>query len=820
MTEKKRALHKSLVVGACLICTTQFGWSPDVSAKENEASGRTLLFSSTPHYEDGKEAEVQKAEPVAGEITEQEATDPVVEEVPQSVQALSEEESPPASQAAQQNTELGIGNAVFSDDPVDLLADRVEYDEPAGIVSAMGNVELVQAGRILRAEKVSYNIPADKVTATGNVVLNEVTGDTYFADNVELKDKMKDGFVRGLKGVLADGSRFTAAEAEKIEDIKVIMRKASYTACEPCKANPSKPPVWQLKADKVTHHKDEKRISYEDATFEVYGRPILYTPYFSHPDGSIKRKSGFLTPTVGFDSDLGAFYSQEYYWSIAPNKDVTIGAVAMTEELPLVFGEYRHRFENAELKLDGGATYSSRTDRRAGQEVPRDKEDRGHLFGETRWDINDKWRAGSIFALVSDEQYLRQYDISDDDVLENKIYAERFSGRNYATGRMIRFKDIRVSNRRVDQPDVLPELFARFVGEPNSMLGGRWSLETSALGLHREGNDQDIARGTVRTGWQKRHVSDIGLVNTLDLNLRGDAYKVNDRDIASNVAGRSSGSSALRGFTSAHLQTGYPLAKNLEDAQMIVEPLAAITAGSNLNDNNDIPNEDSQDVFLDSNNIFNPNRFPGYDRIEDEVHATYGFRTGLYKSNGHRGEIFLGQSYRFDKDDNPFPRGSGLSEQQSDYVGNISADFGQVFRINYGMQLDNESFASKRHEIDAKARMGDLSLGTRYFYANALQGTDLDRSREQIRGSARYELTDRWAVFSTAQYDLARETEGLRKLSYGLDYQGQCVNFLVSGQRTLTRESSGDSGTEIMMRIGLKNLGQFETNAFTLGSDD
>ena len=156
--------------------------------------------------------------------------------------------------------------------------------------------------------------------AQGNVVLEETTGDIYRAEHVTLKDQMKDGFVRGLEGVLADGSRFSAQEAEKVADLKVIMRKATYTACEICQSNPDKPPIWQIKARNVTHHKDEARISYNDATFEVAGVPVGYLPYFSHPDGSLDRKTGLLFPTIGFDSRLGVNYTCLLYTSDAADE--------------------------------------------------------------------------------------------------------------------------------------------------------------------------------------------------------------------------------------------------------------------------------------------------------------------------------------------------------------------------------------------------------------------------------------------------------------------------------------------------------------------
>ena len=704
-------------------------------------------------------------------------------------------------------------------DQVDLWADMLEHDETGQIITAYGNVELAQAGRILRADRMAYNLATDVVNASGNVVLNDATGDTYFAENFELSEKMKEGFVQGLRGLLADGSRFTAVKGEQAEGgSKLLLDDATYTPCEPCKNNPEKV-LWQLKADKVTHHKDQQRISYENARFELGGVPLFYTPYFSHPDGTIKRKSGLLTPRFGYDSELGASYKQEYYWDIAPNKDATIGVTALTSEAPVLSGQYRHRFEKAYIEADASITYSSRFDKDNGVGTEQDEEWRGHLFSENIWEINDKWRAGLDLELTSDDQYLRQYNITNEDVLENDLYLERFSDRDYALARLTAFQDVRTSSRQEDQPNILPEIHSRFLGNPGSLLGGRWSVEASALGLRREGDDQDMARASLETGWQKRYVAGIGLVNTLDLIARGDVYRVDDREIATSGSGVSSDASEVRGFVKGHFKTAYPMQKNFSRMQWLIEPMAAITTASNVDlDDSDVPNEDSQDVFVDPLTLFDPDRFPGYDRIEDRHHATYGVRTGLFGHGGYRGEIFLGQSYRLDSDDNPFPVGSGLSEDQSDYVGQISSSLGQHLNLDYRFQLDEDNLSSKRHEIEAVGRMGPFTATSRYFYASALQGTDLTDSREQIRSGLTYKLNDQWSVFGSAQYDFAEDNEGLRRATSGFRYTGQCVTFGLTGQKTYTRDTSGDSDTVIIARIGLKNLGEFQTSAITIDS--
>ena len=42
----------------------------------------------------------------------------------------------------------------------------------------------------------------------------------------------------------------------------------------------------------------EKMIYFEDARLEFFGMPLAYLPYFSAPDPTVKRKSGFLMPMV------------------------------------------------------------------------------------------------------------------------------------------------------------------------------------------------------------------------------------------------------------------------------------------------------------------------------------------------------------------------------------------------------------------------------------------------------------------------------------------------------------------------------------------
>lgn len=690
-------------------------------------------------------------------------------------------------------------SATLSPDQVDFQANTVFYDEVRQMITAEGHVEIAQAGKIIKADKVIYNLPQDTVEAIGEVVMMDNTGDVHFAERAQLQHTLKDGYIKKLRSVLADGSRITASEGQKTGG-KIVMKEASYTPCEECKADPGKPVLWQIVADEVIHDKDQHSVEYKNAKFEIYGVPVAYTPYFSHSDGTIKQKSGFLPPKLSLNSQLGFGVTSKYYWAINPSEDATIGARVFSKNTPQLLGEYRKRYETAEIKFDSSLTYSEDSD-----------EWRGHLFGKGLWDINDKWRGGYEAQLSSDDTYLREFDITRDNVLENQVYLERFEERDYFITRAIAFQDVRVSSRSVDQPNILPEIQASFMGTPNGLLGGRWEANFSSLNMIRKSGGQDILRGSLDLGWERRDVFPIGLVNTFKIATRGDAYQISDRDEVSLVGG-SGGAQAFRFYPVIHDVLSYPVAKNIQDGKIVIEPTVSITTSSKTKNNTDIPNEDSQDVQIDTTNIFQSNRFPGIDRVEDGTHITYGARTGIYKNDGSKGEVFLGQSYRFDERKNLFPEGSGLSEKESDIVGQLTVQYQDLYNLDYRFQMASQNLQAERHELDGSAKLGDLSLSATYLYARRLERTDIQDSRQQIYGLASYQLNEKWAVSSTARYDLSAEDQGFRYTGLGLNYTGQCFNILTNIRRAYSDKGTGDNATEFTVQLGFKNLGSFGTD--------
>ncbi|MBU6235618.1 MAG: LPS assembly protein LptD, partial [Alphaproteobacteria bacterium] len=718
--------------------------------------------------------------------------------------------------------EQPVAKAEPKKSPVDYAADAVDYDQDNKIVTLTGNVELKQDGRTLQSDKVVYNLKDDIATAEGNVIITDANGDVHHAESVELSDRMRQGLVDKIATTMTDGSRAWADEGIKESEQRYHLKNAAYTACEACKEDPSKRPPWQLHAKEVNVLKDEQRIEYKHAWLDLWGLPVLYTPYFSHPDGSVDQKSGLLTPSFGWNSELGGFYAQPYYWAISPSTDATFTVMPTTKEGPLGRVQFRKRFDDAYFETDTSFTHSSRTDSVNNTNVAEDAELRGHFFGKGGWDINDHWRARADIQLASDEQYLRQYGYSDDDILESRLYAERFEGRNYAIIEGMGFQDIRAGSAKSDQPNILPYAEMNFMGDPNATLGGRWEWNSSLLSLSRDGNGQDEWRGSTRASWARQDIMPVGLVFNTELGARADFYATTDRiEHALNPAEPDDEQDA-RFFPNAQFTASYPLKNNFKSFQLRVEPVTTVYLSPDIDNSTDIPNEDSQDVQLDVGNLLDGNRFPGLDRIEDKSHVAYGLKTGLYSYEGGYLDTFLGQSYNFDDDGNPFNAGSGLDTQSSDYVGSVNASFdGGKQYLSYRFQVDSDTLASQRHEMYGRTTMGPVQFDGSYMYAKGVAGTTYADSREQVTLGSTVELSDLWTLRADSVYDLSSvsENRGLRRALGTLTYTHQCYDIAVTADRNLANDSSGVQETTVMFRIGLKNLGEYATDKFQIGKN-
>ena len=291
-------------------------------------------------------------------------------------------------------------------------ASELVYNRDKDTVSAVGNAQLYYQGRTLEADRVTYNRKTKQVFAEGNARIVEANGTKYYGDRFELTDDFKNGFIDSLRSETPDKQRFSAARAERINGETAVFERGTYTACEPCKDDPSKPPLWQVRAARITHQADDKTIYYEQATLEFWGMPVAYMPIFSTPDPTVTRKSGFLAPHVVYKKTLGYGITVPYFWAVAPNMDLTITPTFLSRQGILGQVDWRHRLDNGIYTIRAAGIFQQ--DRAAFYPAPLgagDQSFRGSVETTGLFYLNEKWKLGWDVAASTDKYFYSNYRV-------------------------------------------------------------------------------------------------------------------------------------------------------------------------------------------------------------------------------------------------------------------------------------------------------------------------------------------------------------------------------------------------------------------------
>src|SRR5918996_1270748 len=133
-----------------------------------------------------------------------------------------------------------------------LIADRVDYDIEANVITASGNVEVTRGERRLLTDILRYHRDTDVMEAEGNVALLEPTGDTLFADRITLSGDLREGVAAQLRARLVDNSLIAAEGGRRTGGNRTVLDRAVFSPCPLC-PDSSVPPLWQISARRVIH---------------------------------------------------------------------------------------------------------------------------------------------------------------------------------------------------------------------------------------------------------------------------------------------------------------------------------------------------------------------------------------------------------------------------------------------------------------------------------------------------------------------------------------------------------------------------------------
>ena len=705
----------------------------------------------------------------------------------------------------------GLHGAEASDSPVELIADEAGYDQDLGVYVARGHVELAQDDRVVMADVITYNERAKTLTASGNVALLMPSGDTIFGNYVDVTDDFKDGVIKSFRALLSDKSRLAAYSAHRVGGTKMILNKAVYTPCLPCKTDPSRQPVWQIKADQVVRDETAQTITYHDATMEMWGIPMFYTPYFRHPDAGVKRQSGLLNPLFSVASGRsGVQIRQPYFWVLGDDKDITLSPIARVTGEPdpaggVMLGEYRQRVTNGAYVLEASGTYEARPD-----DNDSDRQFRGHVAGDGLFDINRDWRWGFNFKNTTDKDYLRQYHLGSRRWLEDTLWSEGFFGRSYFEARGYGWQTTDEDFRNDTAPIITPIINYDFTGEPGAG-GGYWGLNAGLMNLIRR-QGRDSFRVSMHPSWTLPYTGSWGDIYELRLSVDADMYLTNNTDPSSDGVDPASSTNTFDGvtgriFPQGSLKWRYPFVKPGRTFTQVLQPIVQLVMSPDCCNTGKIPNEDSRAFEWDDTKVFSADRFAGLDRVDAGSRVNYGFEWSGYNNKGARADVFLGQSYQFIRSHDE-PVESGIDSDLTDIVGRVLLRPIPEFDATYRFRFDVNDAEMKRQEVGLRAGPPEFNASINYIH---LAGNEDFSSREQVYGGINAKFFDYWSASAGANYDL--DQERVNSLRAGFGYNDECFGMNLTGQYSPDGDTDLSSGKFVaMITFSFKNLGDIGTS--------
>jgi LPS-assembly protein len=399
-------------------------------------------------------------------------------------------------------------------------ARELVYDRDKNRVEARGDVQLYYDNRVLEADRVIYDRDTRRVYAEGNARMREPNGQVVYTDRFELTDDFRDGFIDSLRVVSPDNQRISAARGERTDGETTVFDKATYTACLPCKDNPEKPPLWQVKAARIIAKNSEQMIYYEDASFEFFGLPIGYLPFFSAPDPTVTRKSGLLAPRYFRRASLGYGVNIPIYFAPAPHYDVLWTVTPLSRQGVLNEVEWRHRLETGIYNIRAAGIFQADPKaflpgplgpnrptfgpnsfiRPGGVDLAAYPQDlrrfRGSIETTGKFLLNDKWSFGWDVALQTDRFFINNYRIKSESISANyfresisSVYLRGKSDRAFFDLSGYYFQSLSSTDFQKQLPVVLPVLDYNRRFQLEGGIGGELALDVNVTSLTREAAD-------------------------------------------------------------------------------------------------------------------------------------------------------------------------------------------------------------------------------------------------------------------------------------------------------------------------------------------
>ena len=724
-------------------------------------------------------------------------------------------------------------------------ADKLTYSQDNNIIEATGNVIAKnQEGKQIVSDKITYNKITQQLNTFGNSKFSDNKGGTLFAEsfeyNLEKKiisaekkvkfvDKEKNTYyfsklnaddkfdeIIGYdinaelnKENLKSGDKFNefieprfSGKSASIKNNITIVQNAKFTTCK--KTNETEGcAYWNLNASELIHDKDQKSLTYKNATLDLNNVPILYTPYFSHPDPTVKRESGFLPPTLSsLGGDIGSTVKIPYFYPISTAADFTVSPVYYLKQNPLLLGEYREKFNNGDLSLEGGFTqgYKEVT-------ITNTEGSRHHIYGNLDLNFNakilDQTNIKTKVQRVSNPTYLRVNKINSSDdgfkknlikendtQLTNEIIANSFGKNENLSFKTAIYQDISSSKPSDQYSYMLPEIsYSRYSLFENNNLSFNSIIKNQNTNTNQ---NKSSFVNNLDYSTSEFYNSSLGigykfLTKINNINYYSD-YKAPNENLNNQI-------NPVVG-----LDTSMPFAKiNKESEQYIVPRILTRYAPGKMT------NATLNDTTLNTDNIFSINRMNSDELIEKDLSFNLGAdwmwqEKKINNKEPEKAIVSLGQVLKFNKDLD-MPTKSSLQNRSSDIVSKINYLSPKNFDISLKSTFNNQFNHIYYNDLSIKKEIASGNINFNFYEKNSHVGNE-----KYAKANLTSYLTDSVKLKLESDRNLKTDTTNAHKL--GIESENECIRYGFFIQKTYSSDKDLKPATSIFFGVTLLPFGE------------
>ena len=681
---------------------------------------------------------------------------------------------------------------LIMNDGYKLKSTNISYNTQKKILSSINNSTLSDMdGNIAVVDMFQYQVEKNLFSSIGKIKIIDIDNNKYFFKELHIDTKKKE-MIGSDVSVMFDQENFGLGDENDprivandiiISKNRVDLSKGVFTVCQKKK---DRCPPWSLQAKKITHDKIKKTIYYDNATLKVYDIPIFYFPWFFHPDPTVKRQSGFLTPVFTDSSTLGFGFQIPYYWAISNDKDFTFTPKIYAKENLLFLNEYRQAFENAFLTLD-----TSYTDGYKKTSQTKTDGSRNHIFAKLDINLGEEkpYESNLSFQMqrASNDTYFRIHDINTDLVdssntnLTNEV-SYKFSKNNmYVNIFGTMHENLRESsNSRYEY--ILPNIMygKTFFSDKFGVI----NFKTNALHRNYEVNKYTTFLTNDIVINPSNNITKNGFVNTLEAIIQNRNYNAQNTTDYKNKRVINEISSVLS------FKSSLPMKKESIGHYNIFSPNFVVRyAPGHMRDLS------GDDVMLKYANLYSTNKTS---EIESGLSAILGFD---FNTNEKKGEgineqklsVSMGQVFNIEEN-RDMPSKSSLDQKTSDVVGEINYNFSKIGKIGYKFSLDHDLNNFNYNEVSTNLNFGKVDFNLDYLEEQKHIGTE-----HYVNTGININFSDKSKLGFSTKKNFKTESTEFYDISY--QYANDCLTAGLVYRREFYEDNDIEKENSLMFVI-------------------